>query len=112
MASKKKDKGSDMIMPPLPEKETVFKLISIFSFVLGVVLVYSLFGEGGKIGNELFNLVRDYSGIGAILAPVVLFSFSYYFWKSKTPELSLKNYSLGLVSLLSLLTLSTTLAID
>lgn len=112
MASKKKDKGSDMLMPPLPEKETVFKLISIFSFVLGVVLIYSLFGEGGKIGNELFNLVRDYSGIGAILAPVVLFSFSYYFWKSKTPELSLKNYSLGLVSLLSLLTLSTTLAID
>ena len=108
MASpKKKEKGADLLLPPIPEKETVFKLLSIISFVLAITLCFSLFGEGGKLGNETFTLAREYSGIGAILVPFILFGFSYYFWKSKTPEIYFTTYALGLTSLVSLLSLST-----
>ena len=108
MASpKKKEKEADLLMPPIPEKETVFKLFSIVSFVLAITLCYSLFGEGGKIGNEAFTIAREYSGIGAILVPVILFGLSYYFWKSKTPGITFTTYALGITSLVSLLSLST-----
>lgn len=108
MASpKKKEKDADLLMPPIPEKETVFKLFSIVSFVLAITLCYSLFGEGGKIGNEAFTIAREYSGIGAILVPVILFGLSYYFWKSKTPGITFTTYTLGITSLVSLLSLST-----
>lgn len=108
MASpKKKEKDADLLMPPIPEKETVFKLFSIVSFVLAITLCYSFFGEGGKIGNEAFTIAREYSGIGAILVPVILFGLSYYFWKSKTPGITFTTYTLGITSLVSLLSLST-----
>lgn len=106
-SSKKKEKEGELLMPPIPEKETIFKLFSIISFVLAITLCYSLFGEGGKIGNEAFTIAREYSGIGAILVPVILFGLSYYFWKSKTPGITFTTYALGITSLVSLLSLST-----
>lgn len=111
-SSKKKEKNGDLLMPPIPEKETVFKLISLAFFVFAIMFSYSLFGEGGRLGNEAFVLAREYSGIGALLLPVVLFGLSYYFWKSKTPGISFGTYFLGTASLISLLTLSTALPID
>ena len=111
-SSKKKEKGGDLLLPPIPEKETIFKLISLSCFVLAIMLSYSLFGEGGRIGNEVFTLARIYSGIGAILVPVILFGLSYYFWKSKRPEISISTYFLGTISLASLLTLSTALPLN
>lgn len=99
-------------MPPIPEKETVLKLLSLVCFTLAITLGYSLFGEGGKLGNEVFALAREYSGIGALLAPVILLGLSYYFWRSKIPNISFTTYMLGAISLVSLLTLSTALPIS
>lgn len=110
-SSKKKEKEGDLLMPPIPEKETVLKLVSLLCFVLGIMLSYSLFGQGGKWGNEAFLIAREYSGIGALLAPVLLFGLSYYFWKTKTPSISFTRYFLGLTSLFSLLSLSTALSL-
>lgn len=110
-SSKKKEKAGDLLIPPIPEKETVFKIVSLSCFVLAIMLSYSLFGEGGKIGNETFIIARTYSGVGAILVPFILFGLSYYFWKSKRPQITLDTYFLGTVSLVSLLTLSTALPI-
>ena len=111
-SSKKKEKDGDLLMPPTPEKETVFKLISLVCFTLAIMLGYSLFGEGGKLGNEFFIIAREYSGIGALLAPIILFGLSYYFWRSKTPNISIPTYIFGITSLVSLLTLSTALPLS
>ncbi len=111
-SSKKKEKAGDLLIPPIPEKETVFKILSLSCFVLAIMLSYSLFGEGGRIGNETFTIARTYSGVGAILVPFILFGLSYYFWKSKRPEIPLGTYFLGTVSLVSLLTLSTALPLN
>lgn len=113
MASpKKKEKEGDLLMPPIPEKETVFKIISLLFFVLGIMLSYSLFGEGGKLGNEAFTMAKDYTGIGALLAPFILFGLSYYFWKAKTPNISIATYTLGITSLVSLLSVATALPLE
>jgi len=113
MASpKKKEKDGDLLMPPLPEKETVFKVFSLLFFMFGIMLSYSLFGEGGKIGNEAFIVAKEYTGIGALLAPVILFGLSYYFWRAKTPNISFGTYALGTTSLVSLLTVATALPLQ
>lgn len=111
-SSKKKEKDGDLLMPPIPEKETVFKIFSLLFFVFGIMLSYSLFGQGGKIGNEAFTLAKEYTGIGALLVPFILFGLSYYFWKAKTPNVSFVTYALGTTSLISLLTIATALPFE
>lgn len=111
-SSKKKGKEGDILLPPVPEKETVLKLVSLILFVLAIMLSYSLFGEGGKLGNEVFAVTREYTGIGSLLVPIILFGLSYYFWKSKTPSIPFVTYMLGITSLVSLLTISTILPLD
>lgn len=105
-SSKKKTKDGDFIMPPIPERETIFKMTSMIFFILGVTFTYSLFGEGGRLGNEALALIRTHIGIGALLVPFIFFGLSFYFWKSKRPDTSFSTYFFGTTSLVSLFVLA------
>lgn len=111
MAQKERttQKEKDALIPPFPHMETVFKILATLCATMGVILLYSLFGKGGKIGNDTFLFIREYVGILVFSVPLILFALTYYLWKEKVPQYHPLEYFFGITALGSLLTLGSQL---
>ncbi len=76
--------------------ETAREMVAALLLLLGVLLVLSLLGIGGKAGTALSSLLHKSFGLTAYLVPVVALSLGSAFWTEKKEQAKPSNV-LGLL---------------
>ena len=72
--------------------------VSIGVFLLGVFIVFALFGMSGAVGNFVFDIITSYLGIFAYLLPFLFFYLSYLLIKKNILKiLELEAFILSIV---------------
>jgi len=100
--SKKKKDDVNIILP----------IISIFIFLLAIVLWTASFGKAGVLGQNIFTFLLEIFGWPTYLFFLFFFFMAYYLWKEKWPAIGISKYIFSILLLISLTTFSASLQIE
>jgi len=104
-----KQKDKDSLIPPFPHMDTLRTVSAVLLATAGVVLSYGLFGKGGEVGNQLFTMIQESTGVLVFGVPLFLFATSYYMWKKRLPQYHPLEYVFGALALVAVLVLGSQL---
>ncbi len=79
------------------DKNKLFFSVGILFLFLAIFFVSSLFGAGGRLGDDLFNFLTSYFGVYAFIAPILAFLLSFIFIFKKEGWIFTLNFLLSLV---------------
>jgi len=83
------------------DPQTKREIFSVAFIALGMILIFSIFGFAGVIGQKSFAIMSDLFGLGAFVVPFAFLALGYFLWKAR--ELNIKATTIiGIVALFAL----------
>ncbi len=83
------------------DPQTKREICSVAFIALGMILIFSIFGFAGTIGQKSFAIMSDLFGLGAFVVPFAFLTLGYFLWKAR--ELNIKATTIiGIVALFAL----------
>ena len=82
-------------------KETRYSIWGIIFFVLGILIILSIFRTAGVVGDFLYSPLKSLLGLGYYLLPILLIAIGISYLKKRKPQVAKLHAIFNLIILLT-----------